>query len=731
MNVKAKDKLVQLSTAFLFFASLILCLSAREAPRPNIILIMSDDMGFSDLGCYGSEIRTPALDDLAAHGLRFTQFYNTARCCPTRASLLTGLYPQEAAVGHMMRDSGLPGFRGDLSRNAVTIAEVMKSAGYSTYMVGKWHVTRFMRPDGPKDNWPLQRGFDRFYGTITGAGSYYDPGTLVRDNTMISPFADPEYRPERFYYTDAISDNAIRFIDEHAKRKGRRPFFMYVAYTAAHWPMHAPEKDVGSYRGVYDKGYGPVRRARFQRLKRLGIVDPTWPLSPQAGDWEKVENKKWEARCMEVYAAMVTRMDEGVGRIVEELKKKGLFENTLIFFLQDNGGCAEGVGRKGTRKRPEKPTFKPISPEAIQLSGHPRQTRDGYPVLGGRGVMPGPADTFIAYGKGWANVSNTPFREYKHWVHEGGISTPLIVHWPARVKRHGILVHDPGHIIDIMATCVDVAGARYPTHYAGFPIKPLEGKSLVPLFEGKPFDVRPIFWEHEGNRAVRVGRWKLVAKGPGGPWELYDMVLDRTELNDLASEYPEKVARLKALWESWALRARALPWPWKPPYRKVKETELEGGAKKAFDLLPGADLLPAESPPVAGRGFTITASFPGPIADGVIVSQGGTEFGYSLYVKGGKLAFALREKGKLSVVESDRPVPGGPVQVGATLKRDGTVELTIRGKKAGRGRVPGVLSTLPRDGLQVCFDGDGAVGPYESPFKLRVPVRIVHIEITE
>lgn len=531
------------------------------APRPNIVLIMSDDMGYSDIGCYGGEIHTPNLDRLAAGGLRFTQFYNTARCCPTRASLLTGLYPHQTGVGHMMQDRGTDAYRGDLNRRCVTIAEVLRAAGYRTYMTGKWHVTRFTSPDGPKHNWPLQRGFDRFYGTIHGAGSFYDPNTLMRDNTMISPYNDPEYQPETFYYTDAISDHAVRFIAEHQQQHADRPFFLYVAYTAAHWPMHALPKDIAKYRGRYDAGYGAIRQGRYERMKKLGVIDPRWELSPQAGRWEEVENKRWEAACMEVYAAMIDNMDQGIGRIVAELEKHRLLDNTLIFFLQDNGGCAEGVGRRGNQRRADRPTLPPMDPAALQPDMIPKQTRDGWPVLQGTGVLPGPADTFIAYGRGWANVSNTPFREYKHWVHEGGISTPLIVHWPAGVPRQGQLEHQPGHLIDIMATCVDVAGAEYPRQYNGRPIQPMEGVSLVPVFTGGSLPPRTLYWEHEGNRAVRQGKWKLVAKGRKGPWELYDIEADRSELHNLANQFPERVRQMAALWQQYAERTGVLPWP--------------------------------------------------------------------------------------------------------------------------------------------------------------------------
>jgi arylsulfatase len=548
----------------LVLALLLICGAksvSAEGAKPNIIVILSDDMGFSDLGCYGGEIRTTNLDALAAGGLRFTQFYNTARCCPTRASLLTGLYPHQAGVGHMMADRGFDGYRGDLNTRCRTIAEVLKPAGYRSYAVGKWHVTRFTAADGPKHNWPLARGFDRFYGTIHGGGSYYDPSSLVRDNTMISPYADPEYKPQTFYYTDAISDQAVRFVGEHAQQHGDKPFFLYVAYTAAHWPMHAPLGTIANYKGDYDRGYEAIRRARFQEAARLGVISLNQPMSPTAQSWDKVTDKEWEAAGMEVYAAMVDRMDQGIGKLVEELRRTGKLENTLILYLQDNGGCAENMGRMAQENhpnlpRPDKPTLPAMQPTDFAAAGSvPAQTRDGYPVRMGDKVFPGADDTYVAYGRGWANVSNTPFREYKHWVHEGGISTPLIAHWPAGIAARGEIRREPGHLIDIMATCVELAGASYPADAT-----PLEGRSLVPVFAGKSIERDALYWEHEGNRAIRVGDWKLVAKH-NRPWELYDMQLDRTELNNFATKMPEKVRELSAKWDAWAGPAGVLHFP--------------------------------------------------------------------------------------------------------------------------------------------------------------------------
>ncbi len=553
-------RLIVLGWLFCICTSSIQTQAADE--RPNIIVILTDDMGFSDLGCYGGEIQTPHLDKLAENGLRFTQFYNTARCCPTRASLLTGLYPHQAGVGHMMEDHGdkYPGYRGNLNDKCRTIAQVLQPAGYKNYAVGKWHVTRHIEQDGPKHNWPLQRGFDRFYGMVSGGGSFYDPFTLARDNRLISPYADPEYKPDTYYFTNAITDHAVKFINEHCQQSSDRPFFMYVTYTAAHWPMHALPGDIEKTKGRYDGGYGPIRKARYAKSASLGLIDSEQPLPPMAMKWKDVENKERENACMEVYAAMVERMDAGVGSIVDTLKKNDKLENTLVLYLQDNGGCAELMGRGVTKgrqdgPRADKPSLPPMSAETFPVALVPPQTRDGYPVRQGPNVFPGPADTYIGYGKGWATVSNTPFREYKHWVHEGGISTPLIAHWPKGISDRGALRRRPSHLIDIMATCVELAQAKYPSDAT-----PLEGQSLIPVFTGKSLPDRSLYWEHEGNRAVRQGNWKAVAKGASGAWELYDIDKDRCEQNDLASTMPEKLKELIADWEGYAKRAQVLPW---------------------------------------------------------------------------------------------------------------------------------------------------------------------------
>ncbi len=523
------------------------------APRPNIVVILADDMGFSDAHCMGSEIDTPNLDRLAAGGVRFTQFYNTARCCPTRASLLTGLYPHQADMGWMAGSkSDIPGYRNELSHDAVTLAEVLRKSGYATFMTGKWHVTSDNKAKSPTHNWPLQRGFDRYYGTIMGGGSYFDPATLTRDNTCITPQSDPEYKPEHFYYTDAIADQSARFIRE---RDANKPFFLYVAFTSPHWPLHAPAETIAKYKGKYDAGYEAIRAARFARMKKLGIIEPKSELSPAPGTWDSQQHKEWEARCMEVFAAQVDRMDQNIGKIIDTLEQAKQLDNTLILFLQDNGGCAEKMGREEHKDRTNAPASQPMKVDQVQETVFPRYTRDGRAIKDGLAVMPGGDDTFVAYGRNWANVSNTPFREYKHWVHEGGISTPLIAHWPAGISRKGEIDPQPGHLIDIMPTCVDLAGGSYSSSI------PMQGVSLAPAFVGggKLNRTQPIFFEHEGNRAIRIDQWKLVAKGMKGQWELYDMTADRTEMHDLAAEQPDRVKAMSDQWEKWAAATHVLP----------------------------------------------------------------------------------------------------------------------------------------------------------------------------
>lgn len=509
---------------FLPFITMILflgCKTERENP-PNILLIMADDMGFSDLGCYGGEISTPNIDRLAEEGLRFTQFYNAARCCPTRAALLTGLYPHQTGMGAMVTgnpDNPKGPYQGYLNNNCVTLAEVLKSVGYRTYMSGKWHVGEF------QPHWPTSRGFDKYYGLISGAMNYFDikkskrkglERVFVKDGKRFSP---PN---EGFYATDAFTDEALKFLDDHSNDSS---FFLYLAYNAPHWPLHALPEDIEKYKGKYKEGWSALRDQRWNRQIRLGIVDSTWGISPQdpeAVDWAEVENKERMDLKMAIYAAQIDRMDANIGRIINKLEEMETLDNTLIMFLSDNGACAE-----------EGPL--------------------GFEALGGWDGELGTKDSYASYGRSWSNASNTPFRLHKKWVHEGGIATPFIVRYPKLIESNSI-AHNVGHVIDIMPTICELSGAEYPVKYEDNDIIPLVGTSFIPTLSDSNKKIqRKLFWEHLRNRAVRKGNWKLVSIADG-EWELYNLKEDRVEMKNLINKYPEKVNELILEYNAWLSR---------------------------------------------------------------------------------------------------------------------------------------------------------------------------------
>lgn len=504
-----------------------MALASTITERPNIIVIMTDDMGYSDLGCYGGEIETPNLDRLAKGGVRFSQFYNTSRCSPTRSSLMSGLYSHQAGMGLLTSDEGAenPGFRGRLMERCVTIAEVLRPKGYHNIITGKWHM------GDAKEEWlPLARGFDRFYGCPQGGGFYFRPSSwkqerfIVRGNEVIyDKDTDP---PEGWYTTDVFTDEGIKYVEEAVEAK--KPFFWYLAHNAPHFPLQAKPEDIGKYRGKYMKGWDEIRKERYRRLLEIGLIDKSWRLSPRGEGipaWDSLSDKEKDIQDerMAIYAGMVDCIDQNVGKIVTALKRLGVYDNTLILFLHDNGGQS-GPALMGSNN--------------------------------GKGSA-GTARSEVYYGRCWANVSDTPFRMYKNYVHEGGISTPLIAHWPEGIDAgmRGKIAGEPTHLIDLMSTFVEISGARYPGTFKGHEIIPMEGNSLVPILEGKPFKRgNPIFFEHSGNRGLREGKWKLVAlKGKG--WELYDMESDRTELNDIAAKMPQKVIEMSAEYDAWAKRS--------------------------------------------------------------------------------------------------------------------------------------------------------------------------------
>ncbi|HEY5311871.1 MAG TPA: arylsulfatase [Pirellulales bacterium] len=530
-----KDQdLVRAVLAILAAAPLMLiapCQAAETPTRPNIVVVLADDMGFSDLGCYGSEIPTPNLDQLAAGGLQFTQFYNSPRCSPTRAALLTGLYPHQAGMGWLdgKVEPQSRGFHGRLMPRSVTIAEVLGQAGYFTAMTGKWHLGQ---QNGTP---PWKRGFMRSLNSRYG--EVYFPKEKDRRGTeslFLNGKEIPKDSPELgtdWYSTDLFTEWGLKFIDE--ARAENKSFFLYLAQGAVHFPLRAPADTIEHYRGKYMQGWDQLRAARHARQIQMGIVDSKWPLTPRpsqspAWDTYSLKEQKRFDEIMAVYAAMIERLDRSMGLLVDGLKARGLLDNTLLVFLSDNGGNAE--------------------------SGPNGVTRGPGPV--------GSPQSYVLLGMNWATLANTPFFRYKHFTHEGGISSPFIVHWPSGIAapRRGSLEKQPAHLVDLMATAVDLAGAKYPSEFKGNQILPMEGVTLRPAFAGKPLERKqPIFWEHEGNKAVRDGRWKLVQKWRA-PWELYDLEADRTEQHNLIAEHSDIAARLETAWNQWAARAFVDTW---------------------------------------------------------------------------------------------------------------------------------------------------------------------------
>ncbi len=504
---------------------------------------MADDMGFSDVGCFGGEIRTPNLNGLAANGLRFTQFYNCARCCPTRASLMTGQYPHKVGLVQNGRD---------LTRNGITIAEALRQAGYQTAMAGKWHLSRTVplankelhqkwldhqydpgEPFAPLETYPANRGFDRHYGVIWGVIDYFDPFSLVDGTEAIKTV------PDDYYFTDAVTAKSVEYIGEFSRTD--KPFFLYVAHCAPHWPLHARPEDIAKYKDTYKAGWEKLRRERYQRMLKAGLFDkentPLPPIQGKGRKWEQLseEEKEFQAAKMAVHAAMIDRIDQGIGDIVSTLKATGQMENTVIFFLSDNGA----------------------SPEVPQQPGYDRSshTRDGRKIRYKGIFEPGSETTYTGIGQAWASASNTPFRYWKKESYEGGCHTPLIIHWPKGLKtKPGSITQQTGHVMDIMPTCLELAGASYPAQYKGHKLTALDGKSLLPIFAGnKRKEHEKVFFEHMGGRAVRMDDWKLVAL-KDEPWRLYNLAEDRTETNDLAAEHPDRVQAMSAEWEKWAGR---------------------------------------------------------------------------------------------------------------------------------------------------------------------------------
>lgn len=529
---------------------------SRRSARPDVVVFMADDLGWADLACYGGEVPTPNIDRLAKEGVRFTQFYNAGRCCPTRASLLTGRYAHAVGLGWMTAaDEGVPGYRGRLDPAAETFAERARASGYQSAMVGKWHVSSSKASkSGPDGTWPTQRGFERFYGSIEGAKDYFAPKYLYEDLEPVEAHAPGG---ERYFYTRAITERAVRFV-ESAKPD---PLLLYVAFYAPHFPLQAPKATIAKYRGAYAKGWDELRAARFARQKRMGLIGQKVELSPRPSSipaWAdvKAEKRALLERRMEVYAAQIEELDRGVGRVLDALEERGRLDDTVIVFLSDNGATARGQ-RFGTGRLRDDASF----------------------------------DSKSSYGSGWAHVSCTPFRRFKSWAHEGGVRAPLIVRWPSGGATPGALRHQPCHVIDVFPTIAELTRepgtSAAPANNAAAAGRD-RGESLVSLLRQDGSKSRDFFFEHETRRAVRSGSWKLVAAGKKAPWELYDMVADPTEMKDLAAIQVERAERLAALWQAWAERNGVVP------LRRGSWGQRTRRAKKRSKRVPENDAMPGE-----------------------------------------------------------------------------------------------------------------------------------------
>ena len=696
----------------ILLAATLLGLAARAAPaapadrRPDFVVLMLDDLGFGDLGCYGGEIRTPRIDRLAAEGLRFRRFANAARCCPTRASLLTGLYPHQA---------GITGMGQDLGRDGATIAEHLRAAGYQTAMTGKWHLSA-TRPIGGGDRspahlawlnhradldrpfadpatYPISRGFDRHYGPIWGVVDFFDPFSLVDGTKNVREV------PKDFYMTDAITTKSVEYVREMATKPD--PFFLYIAHTAPHWPVQARPEDIARYRGKYDAGWHALRRARYDRQVVLGLVEPkTHPLPPLMGrgpDWDALtpEQRRYEASLMEAHAAMVDRVDQGVGQVVDALRDAGRLANTVFLVLADNGASPERYLDPGFDR--------------------PSETRDGRKIRYRGTFEAGPETAWGYIGSWWANAANTPFRFWKTESFEGGTHTPLIVHWPAGLKAApGSFSDQPGHVIDVAPTCLDLAGATPLAKLDGRDLRPIEGKSLAPILAGRARDGHEaLYFEHEGGRALiaRDG-WKLVA-ARGGPWELYDLDTDATESRDRAADEPARVAAMSQAWLAWADRVgAAVP----DPLRRPAAARAEGGT---YELGPGRVLAGADAPAVAGRPIRVEATVRDASRGGVVASQGAQRQGWSLYVADGRPRFAVRRAGALHVVAGDRALGDGATTLVAELTAGGRARLLVDGVEVAAADAGGPIPAQPADPLIVGDDRAGAVGDYPTPNPFR------------
>lgn len=677
-----------------------LAASPEKVERPNVLIVLVDDLGFSDLSCYGGEIPTPNIDRLAAAGARFTQAYTSARCCPTRASLMTGLHPHQTGVGFFATNTPDarrgPAYLGHLNDRCVTVAEVLKAAGYHTYMVGKWHMS---------EPGPIARGFDEFYGFVQGyAQDQWTPERYQRLPADRSP--ELKYEDGEFYATDVFTDYALEFLRQARSKSG--PWLLYLAHSSPHFPVQAPAGSADRFAKTYERGWDVLRAERFARMRQIGLATDAWKFTERSivpvdrpgptNGYGGRQNPAWDSlpadrqadltRRMALFAAMVSHVDQGIGRITADLEAHGELNNTLVFFLSDNGACYE---------------WGPF--------GFDRGVADGGANLhsGAELREMGRRGTYSSYGSGWANLSNTPLRMYKHYTHEGGLATPLIVHWPAGTGRPDKWVRDPVHVMDILPTICEATGAAYPREFHGRPVLPAEGINILPAIRGDRLPERPLAFEHDGARAYRQGRWKVVwsKRMPFEiRWELYDIASDRCETVNLAEKFPERAAALAEQWEAWAKRVKVYP----------------------FYQPEGATVVPADQvPQVANRPLRIRCRVTPSGGNGVILAHGGDRYGYALHLVTGNLFFTVRVAGEPTTVKACK-TPTGKLDIVAKLTANAEMILRINGELAATGQAPGLIPVQLVDGLSLGQDTATAVGDSAAPFPLEGQVEEYAVE---
>ncbi len=677
---------------------------AQTANHPNVIIILADDLGWSDLGCYGSEIPTPNLDQLAAGGVRLTSFNTSARCCPSRASLITGLHPHQAGIGSFTtarpRTGASPAYTGHLLPTCVTLAEILGDAGYSTWMVGKWH----MGIPGP-----MERGFQNYFGYkdfLAHSRDQWTPDEYVRLPESVKP--ELTYQRDKFYVTDVFSDYALEFLKQ--ARTLNKPYFLYLAHSSPHFPVQAPKASIDQNINTYRQGWDILRAHRFERQKKLGLINADAQLPPLsmvpvddeaiANGYSGQPNPAWNslpqdrredlARRMATFAAMVQHVDQGVGRILADLKEHNEMDNTLIFFLSDNGACYE---------------WGPF--------GFDEDSRRGITKLhnGAELDQIGQPGTHQAYGSAWANLCNTPLNMYKHFCHEGGLASPLIVSWPQYIRNPNRLVTDPAHLMDIVPTVLEAIKLSYPKTHHGQDITPVAGTSLLAAINGQPLPTRSLPFDHQGAHGLHKGKWKIVwgKRQPTKPtWELYNLETDRSEQHNLASQHPELLAELVAEWEDWA--------------RNV-------GVEGYWQAPESANNSSSQSPQIANLPISIVIEVNASNPHGVVLAQGGREYGYALHFIDGKAAFDVRINGQVTRVMASQPA-NGAIRVMADLTKE-SMTLAVDGQPPVSKPSPGLIPVQPKDDLSIGLDTLSAAGDYQEPNPFNGTIISTRIEVDD